>query len=321
MIIQASNIAMASQRKHVQAESFSIGFTGGSKGSFAGTLKNRVDAPKETEEVSSVRTNAAWSRQDKFRHKILDYLFELLFGKKTELAESFGFSGEGTTGSTGGFQFSQQYVYHEEEEMSFQTQGTVETSDGRSIDFNLELCMSRSFTEAYEQTFSMGLPDFTDPLVINLDCDAADVSDQTFMFDLDADGHEEAISQLTGGSGFLALDRNRDGKINDGSELFGTKSGNGFADLARYDLDHNGWIDEADEIFDKLLIWRKDKDGNDRLTGLGAAGVGAIYLGSAAGDFSLTNDTNETKAKIRSTGFFLYESGRTGTLQQVDFAS
>ena len=82
MIIQDSNIAMASQRKHVQAESFSIGFTGGSKGSFAGTLKNRVDAPKETEEVSSVRTNAAWSRQDKFRHKILDYLFVLLFGRE-----------------------------------------------------------------------------------------------------------------------------------------------------------------------------------------------------------------------------------------------
>ena len=41
-----------------------------------------------------------------------------------------------------------------------------------------------------------------------------------------------------------ALDINEDGKINDGKELFGTASGNGFGDLAAYDQDNNGWIDE-----------------------------------------------------------------------------
>ena len=78
------------------------------------------------------------------------------------------------------------------------------------------------------------------------------------MFDIDADGEEESISYLQGGSGYLALDKNGDGVINDGSELFGTKSGDGFADLAEYDADGNGWIDENDPIFDKLLIWAKD---------------------------------------------------------------
>ena len=67
--------------------------------------------------------------------------------------------------------------------------------------------------------------------------------------------------------------------INDGNELFGTKSGDGFKDLAKYDKDRNGWIDEADDIFDDLRIWTKDEQGNDKLLTLKEAGVGAIYLG------------------------------------------
>ena len=61
------------------------------------------------------------------------------------------------------------------------------------------------------------------------------------------------------------MDRNGDGKINDGSELFGTKSGDGFKDLASYDADGNGWIDENDAIFSQLKIWTKDEDGKDKL--------------------------------------------------------
>ena len=36
-----------------------------------------------------------------------------------------------------------------------------------------------------------------------------------------------------------------------------------FYDLAEFDLDLNGWIDEADPIFDKLKIWSKDSAGKD----------------------------------------------------------
>ena len=181
--------------------------------------------------------------------------------------------------------------------------------------------MSRSFYEEVSASVDFGALDLTDPLVINLDCDVASVSDQKFYFDLDGDGHEEEISRLGAGSGFLALDKNGDGKINDGSELFGTASGNGFADLAKYDQDGNGWIDEADEIFDKLLIWQKDENGNDVLRGLGQAGVGAIYLGNVKSDFSLNSaQDNQTNAQIRQSGMFLYENGNAGTIQQVDFA-
>lgn len=209
-------------------------------------------------------------------------------------------------------------IFTDREVTSFSTIGTVETADGRSINFNLNLEMSREFTQSVgmeytRKTFCI------DPLVINLEGNPASFSDQTFFFDLDSDGRVEELSSLAAGSGFLALDLNNDGVINDGSELFGTKSGDGFKDLAAYDKDGNGWIDENDEVFKHLKVWTKNADGSDRLIAIADAGVGAIYLGHASTEFSVnTLDTNQTQGIVRSTGVFLKESGEVGTIQHLD---
>ena len=219
-------------------------------------------------------------------------------------------------------EYVQESYYQEKESTSFSTVGTVRTGDGREINFNINVGMSRSFEERYREQLDLASFTFCDPLVINLDTDAAELTDQTMFFDIDADGSDDSISMLNSGSGYLALDRNGDGIINDGSELFGTQSGNGFADLAAYDKDENGWIDEADEIFQKLRIWTKDENGNDKLLTLSEAGVGAIYLGYENTDFALNNLTdNQTNAQIRKSGVFLYENGNAGTVQQLDLAT
>lgn len=209
----------------------------------------------------------------------------------------------------------------EEENTAFTSQGLVKTTDGREITFGISVEMSRSYVEQNDYLKEEVGFVFTDPLVINMDTDAASVSDQKFYFDLNADGEEELISFAGEGSGFLALDKNGDGTINDGNELFGTKSGDGFKDLAAYDKDENGWIDENDEIFNRLKIWTKDEDGNDRLIDMKKAGVGALYLGKASTEFSLNSqEDNKTNAVIRSTGIYLKENGEAGTLQHVDLA-
>ena len=125
---------------------------------------------------------------------------------------------------------------------------------------------------------------------------------------------------LTSDSGYLAIDHNEDGIINDGSELFGTTSGNGFKDLQNYDEDGNGWIDEADSIFQKLKIWIMKEDGSSELLDLAEAGLGALYLGYENTEFSLKNAENETNAVIQKTGIFLYEDGTSSTIQQLDLA-
>ena len=218
------------------------------------------------------------------------------------------------------FTFTRQYYYEETEETSYTTQGTVKCADGREISFNLNLNMSRSFQEYYEENYAVLEASMCDPLVINLDGNIAELSDQTFHFDIDGDGETDEINRLAKGSGYLSLDKNGDGKINDGTELFGTASGNGFADLAAYDEDGNGFIDEGDDIFDKLKIWIMDEDGNEQLVSLKEKGVGAICLQNMSTDFSLTGQDNQTRGMIRNTGFFLYESGAAGSIQHVDVA-
>ena len=216
--------------------------------------------------------------------------------------------------------YSQETYHCESENTSFSTVGTVRTADGREISFNINVEMSRSFESYFREDLQLASFSLCDPLVINLDGDVADLEDQTFFFDIDADGEMDEISGLGKGSGFLALDLNGDGIINDGSELFGTKSGNGFADLAKYDEDGNGWIDENDAIWSKLKIWCKDENGNDVLYSLADKGVGAICLQNVATDFTMQGSGGMTQGVVRNTGIFLYENGLAGTIQHVDVA-
>lgn len=208
----------------------------------------------------------------------------------------------------------------ESEDTSFTARGKAICADGREIGFDINVGMSRRFESFAENLLNAGDVHCIDPLVINLGGDVTSVSDQNFWFDLDGDGEKEFISSLTGDNGFLALDKNGDGMIGDGTELFGTKTGNGFKELSAHDSDGDGWIDEDDDIFDKLKVWVRDPAG-DRLLSLKDAGVGAINLMNADTEFSLKNESNKTNAVIRSTGMFLFEDGRAGTVQQIDLVS
>ena len=208
----------------------------------------------------------------------------------------------------------------ETEETTFSGTGTALTEDGRVIDFGVDFSMSRRLCQ-YAGIDVASAVSLIDPLVINVGSGVTSISDQSFFFDLDADGQEEKISNLGEGSGFLALDRNGDGKIGDGSELFGTKSGDGFKDLSAYDLDGNGWIDENDKIYDQLKVWIRNEDGTDTLLGLKEADVGAIHLGKADTEYSHFGSTFAMQAMTRASGVFLRESGGVGTVQQVDLAA
>lgn len=300
-----------------------------------------------SQNIRSTEKTTVSEQLKKIRQQCINYLIELLFPERRVRSWQEEFSGSGWESSqtqsiyaqSGTFQggasqskavqsegqaniktftFSRQYYHEETENTGFATKGTVKCADGREISFHLNVEMSRSFQEYYEENVNMFQVSMCDPLVINLNGNIADLSDQTFLFDLDGDGQEDEINYLAAGSGFLALDKNDDGVINDGTELFGTKSGNGFADLAAYDTDRNGFIDEGDEIWNKLKIWVMDENGESHLYSLAEKGVGAICLQNTATDFAITDEDNQAKGRIRNTGFFLYENGETGSIQHVD---
>lgn len=204
--------------------------------------------------------------------------------------------------------------YRESQRLDVSMQGFIYTSN-RRIELNIDISMSHSFVSNHEIIRQQ----FYDPLVLNFDGELPDLDSTNFSFDIDANGECDQISTLKKGSGFLALDKNSNNKIDDGLELFGTLNGNGFADLRRYDSDNNGWIDESDPIFEGLRIWQKTKD-EDTLVALGEIGIGAIYLGSADGRIDIKSQKNETLGRIRSTGLFLNEDGTSGVVSQIDFA-
>ncbi len=220
--------------------------------------------------------------------------------------------------------FGLEYDYHasytEIEQTSFAASGTVKTADGREISFNLSLQMARSYHTQTDISLRLGDARQTrDPLVINFSGTAAQLTDHRFAFDLNADGSaDEQVNFVTGGSGFLAFDRNGDGVINDGSELFGTKTGDGFAELAELDTDKNGWIDENDAAYDELSVWTRDSEGNDTLRSLQQTDVGAISLARVATPFGIKDAGNALMGQVRTSGVYLMESGGVGNIQQVD---
>ncbi|MCM1043893.1 MAG: hypothetical protein NC417_00130 [Candidatus Gastranaerophilales bacterium] len=303
------------------------------------TQEQDVAASREWQRfgISSSRMNIRSTSDNTFldiRQRTVRYIFDLLFGGRRSsfrdwmdsgnwsdpAAQSIQNSGTSFTTSYKVLNYTEETMQAEAEDTTFSTVGTVRTSDGREINFNVNVGMSRRFEQQYQNELQTQAFTLCDPLVINLDTDVAQLSDQTFYFDIDADGELDEISNLGSGSGYLALDKNNDGVINDGNELFGTSSGNGFGDLAKYDDDGNGWIDENDDIWSKLKIWTKDENGKDVLYSLADKGVGAICLQNAATDFTLTGNTGQTQGVIRNTGVFLYENGNVGTVQHVDVA-
>lgn len=230
-----------------------------------------------------------------------------------------GLGGEALAAGT----FTVEYHKHEKtvksERVEFSAAGVVRTADGRQISLRLDSVMSRQETSETEISGMMKVEKLKDPLVVNLDGKGVRLTGDRFAFDLEGTGRQDEIPAVAPGSGFLVLDANGNGRADSGLELFGARSGNGFADLAAWDEDRNQWIDENDSVFGKLFIWRGGEDGQP-LESLARSGIGAIYLGNAATEFSLQGQSRQLLGQVRSTGVFLREDGTPGVLQQIDLA-
>lgn len=219
-----------------------------------------------------------------------------------------------------GVEFDRHESYQEAERTNFNASGVIHTADQREIKFKLSFELQRSYSEESDISIRRGDAKKIDPLVLNFSGNSVQLTSQKFSFDLNGDGDEENISFVQG-AGFLALDRNGDGIINDGKELFGPLSGNGFAELQALDSDGNDWIDESDPVFQQLQVWTKDAAGNDQLSSLKESNVGALFLGNVSTEFSIKNAQNAAQAQLVSSGVWLTEDGKVNTLQQIDLVA
>ncbi len=208
----------------------------------------------------------------------------------------------------------------EKEETKFNASGVVTTEDGRKIEFNVSQLLEREYQQELDLSIQITAGELIDPLVINLENEPLQLTDDKFAFDLDVDGEQESISFVAGNSGFLAFDKNGNGQVDDGSELFGALTGDGYAELAKYDQDNNNFIDAGDDIYQHLSLWQKDASGNDSLTSVKDLGIGAFYLGNTQTPFELKDDNNQLQGAVRASSVFIKESGEVGLSHQIDLA-
>ena len=147
------------------------------------------------------------------------------------------------------------------------------------------------------------------PIVIDVDHSGFSMSDALsgVVFNMLNDGVPLAISWTAASStnAFLVLDRNGNGTIDNGTELFGdltpqpaSSEANGFLALAEYDKSSNGGngngrIDSGDTIFSQLRLWQ---DANHN-------GISEANELRTLGDFGITGIDLNYKESKRTDAF------------------
>ena len=275
------------------------------------------------------------SAADKIKIQIIQQLFKQITGQEIQALDSRDFSKPLDTFTLGSEQetnapmteginnlspqdkrFEYYEHYSETERLDFVASGEIHTAKGETLSVNLSMSLSREFVSEHYLVLAEQAP--TDPLVINFSSNGVKLSNQNFKFDLNSNGETSDIAFVQAGSGFLALDKNNNGKIDNGSELFGPTNGNGFSELEEYDSDNNKWIDEQDSIFNELKLWAMDSSGNTQLFSLADKGIGAISLSSIKTPFMLKDQNNQSLGEVASTGIALKESGEVSSIQQIN---
>ena len=123
--------------------------------------------------------------------------------------------------------------------------------------------------EPFEEPVDELLDDegYADPLVLDLNGNGQydlTTAANGHNFDITGTGQVVRSATTSNGDGLLALDRNGNGRIDNGTELFGDQNGSrdGFSELARYDDNGDGRINALDRIFSELRVFQDiDRDG------------------------------------------------------------
>ena len=169
-----------------------------------------------------------------------------------------------------------------------------------------------------------------DPLALDLDGDGIETrgADGQVLFDHDGDGIKNATGWVRSDDGLLVLDRNKNGTIDNGGELFGVdttksdgkKASDGFDALSDLDSNDDGVFDSKDTRFKDVRVWRDlNQDGvsqSSELSTLAANNIRSISLSKTSETTNLGNGNTQT-----ATATFTRTDDTTGTAANLGLAS
>jgi hypothetical protein len=205
----------------------------------------------------------------------------------------------------------EQWQIHKQE-LSYNMQGEFEINGKQlSLDYSFYLTSEKIKYDSFETTAAA----LKDPLIVQFGNQSiGEISGQE-KFDINQDNKIDSLPIFSGDVGYLVYDKNANNKADNGSELFGPTSGNGFNELAQLDENNNGFLDKEDSAYQQLYLWQPDK--NNWLS-LADAGIEAISTDAIATPYTFYDKDDEVQAQMRSSSFAITESGRGFGVHQVD---
>ncbi len=160
-----------------------------------------------------------------------------------------------------------------------------------------------------------------DPLVLDLDGDGIETTTLASFspnFDLNGDNFAEKAGWVNRDDGFLVVDLDSNGKIDNISEMFGNAGTTGFAALAAYDSDLDGDVDANDADFSDLKVWQ-DLNQNG-ITDVGELkSLAELDIASIALTPTSTTPVTQAGNVIAATGTYTKTDTTTGTIGDVHF--
>lgn len=283
---------LEASRLVAQRFSFSMTISGASLNSFAGTSEELQQANSSDGIDQLLKlTNEALTDSDDVLNKIFELLDDFFSNSDEDFQTRFqklyeGLSGLGLLGQPGGTSSGTQ----------------IQAS---SFSFQLEFSFESVEVTQVQQA---------DPIVLDLDDDGFEITHHAdgARFDLRGDGKQTSTAFIKGGDAFLAIDRNNNGQIDSGKELFGDQHGaaNGFEELRKLDSNGDNVIDANDKDFSKLLVFRDNGNGKTErgeLQTLAEAGINQIDL-----RYANVSERASGGNKIAQRAVFTYTDGRRG---------
>ena len=158
------------------------------------------------------------------------------------------------------------------------------------------------------------------PIVFDLDGSGIRSTEITASFDIDGDGTKDQTGWISGGQGFLALDRDGDGLITHGAEISFIQDLPGartdLEGLSAFDSNSDGIFDAQDERFGEFLVWQDANENGEseagELLSLQEAGIASITLTGTP-----EQQSDEGNINIVATSTFTRTDGSTGAVGDV----